>query len=105
MACRSVERSSSSVMTCRMARTISPGPVISGLTCRTGVRVKNVGTKAFWLVATLFWLYMLQPGRNMLVSGVLSDRASYDIQESRRSVESSAGSALRLLGDGRGGAV
>jgi hypothetical protein len=28
---------------------------------------------------------MLQPGRNMLVSGVLSDRASYDIQESRRS--------------------
>jgi hypothetical protein len=34
-----------------------------------GVR-QNVGAKAFSLVATLFWLYMLQPGRTMLVSGV-----------------------------------
>jgi hypothetical protein len=31
---------------------------------------KNVGANAFSLVAPLFWLYMLQPGRNMLVSGV-----------------------------------
>ena len=36
--------------------------------CR--VRVKNAGANAFSLVATLFWLHMLQPGRNMLVSGV-----------------------------------
>jgi hypothetical protein len=34
------------------------------------VRVKNVGANAFSLVATLFWLYMLQPGKYMLVSGV-----------------------------------
>jgi hypothetical protein len=35
-----------------------------------GVCAKNVGANAFSLVATLFWLYMLQPGRNVLVSGV-----------------------------------
>ena len=34
-----------------------------------GVHVKNVGPNAFSLVATLFWLHRLQPGRNMLVSG------------------------------------
>jgi hypothetical protein len=34
------------------------------------VCVKNVGASAFSLVAALFWLYMWQPERNMLVSGV-----------------------------------
>ena len=34
-----------------------------------GVCVKNVGANAFSLVVTLFWLYTLQPDRNMLVSG------------------------------------
>jgi hypothetical protein len=32
------------------------------------VCVKNVGANVFSLVATLFWLYALQPGGNMLVS-------------------------------------
>ena len=40
------------------------------LAFRPRVRVKNVGVNAFSLVATLFWLYMLHTGRNMLVSGV-----------------------------------
>jgi hypothetical protein len=34
------------------------------------VCVKNVEANAFSLVAALFWLSMLQPERNMLVSGV-----------------------------------
>ena len=33
---------------------------------------RYVGANAFPLVAALFWLYMLQPDRNMLVSGVLA---------------------------------
>jgi hypothetical protein len=31
---------------------------------------RYVGANAFLLVAALFWLYMLQSDRNMLVSGV-----------------------------------
>jgi hypothetical protein len=34
-----------------------------------GVCVKNVGAKAFPLVAALFWLPVLQPDENMQVSG------------------------------------
>jgi len=44
--------------------------------CRTptllGVCDRYVGANAFPLVADLFWLYTLQPDRNMLVSGVLA---------------------------------
>ena len=48
------------------------GTDILGAAAVPGVRVKNVGADAFSLVATLFWLYTLQPGRNMVVSGVRS---------------------------------
>lgn len=42
----------------------------AGIDLAARVCVKNAGVNAFSLVATLFWLYVLQPGRNMLVSGV-----------------------------------
>ena len=38
----------------------------------TGVCDRYVGANAFPLVADLFWLYTLQPDRNMLVSGILA---------------------------------
>jgi hypothetical protein len=52
-----------------MQTTVDPATVKTRLDDNDRVCVKNVGVNAFSLVATLFWLYVLQPGRNLLVSG------------------------------------
>jgi hypothetical protein len=49
------------------------------------VCVKNVGVNSFPLVARLFWLPALQPGANMVVSGVQAVHVAAERQVRPRS--------------------